>query len=100
MMPASYAPRDPPPDSTMPIFGRVTGACTALIVAQPRNRSRIRLSNQHGQAPGFTGRGAGLTGARGGDGLRAEHRAAWRGCRRLADRARDAVLDERRRGHA
>src|SRR4051794_11089561 len=32
MIPASYAPREPPPDSTKPILGRVSGAFTGAIV--------------------------------------------------------------------
>src|ERR1051326_5219201 len=34
MIPASYAPREPPPASTMPILGRDCGDCTASIVAR------------------------------------------------------------------
>src|SRR5665647_1180994 len=36
MIPASYAPRDPPPDKTKPIRGRDAGACTDPIVDATR----------------------------------------------------------------
>src|SRR5581483_5116311 len=40
MIPASYAPREPPPESTKPIRGRFRGACTSLIVRATRRRRR------------------------------------------------------------
>src|SRR5689334_4013812 len=43
MMPASYAPRDPPPDNTNPIFGRDAGDCTVhycRVDLEPRATSR------------------------------------------------------------
>src|SRR5467141_142088 len=40
MIPASYAPRDPPPDKTKPILGRSECPCTSSIVASGRSRAQ------------------------------------------------------------
>src|SRR5215470_12117047 len=45
MIPASYAPREPPPDITKPILGRVAnGACTARHCRHNRPRRAHRVA--------------------------------------------------------
>lgn len=70
MIPASYAPRDPPPDSTNPTLGRVDGDCTSIIVpsgaalAQPFAETRCPGHMRHlGLIMGVLGVTAGTAGA-------------------------------------
>src|SRR5881394_1805596 len=76
MIPASYAPRDPPPDNTMPIRGRDGGACTDPIV---NATEPVRCCPTHHEAPRRRG-GAPVRGVAGGRrDLPGPHRPAVRG---------------------